>query len=120
MPPVIGSELVAASENVMFAALVAVELPTSDISIKACPVGATTAKSMLLVRGSDTLFSVTVTAVSVPLKPETAMIEGYGLEVPLGTAPLPRSAKVIEAGLENAAKGDAAELAKSIESDFAG
>ena len=68
--------LAAASSSVRVTFTASVPLPTSDMMMAFCPPGPTSKMSMSAGKVWDKLLSLTVTRVTVPPNPETAMFEG--------------------------------------------
>ncbi len=79
----VGTVPAAASLKVKLTPVAAVAPPASDIKITFCPPGPTSRMSMSAGKVWDRPLSVTVTFVTVPVKPETTIFDGYGLAGPL-------------------------------------
>src|SRR6266436_2042062 len=82
MVPKNGTYFPAASSKVNLTLEIALLLPTPDISITFWPEGLTRRMSRSAGKAWERLDSVTVTLIIEPAKPDTAMVEGYGVAVP--------------------------------------
>ena len=80
--PASGRLVAAASSSVRVTPLAGELPPTSDMMIAFCPPGATSSMSTSSGNAWLKLFRVTVKLVTVPTKPETFSVDGYGVAVP--------------------------------------